>query len=507
MAKLAAKKKPNKPDAPKKPSSRSKTGNAECSQAASNWQLSIRGKATLNPGTYQTLAKCRALSKSGQMADAQGRTGKLSAMGEQAVKARLQSRFDSGLITQKSRTEKLNVLLKKRSQAIESGKSAATSEGTVSSIVKRAETPMSEVLMTGHRWKSDGTLQIDRGRYQAAITDEINATLDYAKNGKNSRKSLKEGVGNFPKDHPLHGQAVAYVKGRIDDIPFENLAARTKVKTLESLKTKFAESLAPNTPREQKAAILGNVARSIAKPNPPLAVQAAPKAEAKPAQEAETVQERRESSNTAKLEDKYKLKKPITGPTGEKIVGYQWVNTTEEGMFRDRKVSDWSAAQTSVPTGRSIVHLFWVEGKDGKQTLMGRGAAQKSLGMPESKLVTVAKREADRQKNAILRGKKRSEDAEKYGESSAKMAIGRFITANPNSGRTPQVAFKNGKYVATISDEFKGELKDNGWSLMAPGRGTSARSAKAEFLLKKRSERGKLAPSKPAVQAAPQPAR
>jgi len=347
MAKLAAKKKPTKPDAPKKPTSRSKTGNAECSQAASNWQLSIRGKATLNPGTYQTLAKCRALSKSGQMADAQGRTGKLSDQGAAALKGRLQKRFDSGLITQKSRQDRLETLLKQRA---------------------------------------------DKGK-------------------------------------------------------------------------------------------------------------------AKPAQEAETVQERRESSNTAKLEDKYKLKKPITGPTGEKIVGYQWVNTTEEGMFRDRKVSDWSAAQTSVPTGRSIVHLFWVEGKDGKQTLMGRGAAQKSLGMPESKLVTVAKREADRQKNAILRGKKRSEDAEKYGESSAKMAIGRFITANPNSGRTPQVAFKNGKYVATISDEFKGELKDNGWSLMAPGRGTSARSAKAEFLLKKRSERGKLAPSKPAVQAAPQPAR
>lgn len=127
MAKLAAKKKPTKPDAPKKPSSRSKTGNAECSQAASNWQLSIRGKATLNPGTYQTLAKCRALSKSGQMADAQGRTGKLSDQGAAALKGRLQSRFDSGLITQKSRNERLNMLLKQRSERgeVETAKTAA----------------------------------------------------------------------------------------------------------------------------------------------------------------------------------------------------------------------------------------------------------------------------------------------------------------------------------------------------------------------------------------------
>ena len=116
MAKLAAKKKPTKPDAPKKPTSRSKTGNAACSQAASNWQLSLRGKATLNPGTYQTLAKCRAMNRTAKMAEAQGRTGKLSAMGESAVKARLQARFDSGLITQKARTEKLDMLLKQRSQ-------------------------------------------------------------------------------------------------------------------------------------------------------------------------------------------------------------------------------------------------------------------------------------------------------------------------------------------------------------------------------------------------------
>ena len=116
MAKLSAPKKPTAKAAPKKPTSRSKTGNAACSEAASNWQLSLRGKAALSPDTYKTLAKCRSLNRAGKMAEAQGRTGKLSEMGEAAVKGRLQARFDSGLITQKARTEKLNLLLKQRSE-------------------------------------------------------------------------------------------------------------------------------------------------------------------------------------------------------------------------------------------------------------------------------------------------------------------------------------------------------------------------------------------------------
>lgn len=116
MAKLAPPKKASKPTAPKKPTSRSKTGNAACSSAASNWQLALRGKAALDPETYRTLAKCRSMNRTAKMAEAQGRTGKLSAMGESAVKARLQARFDSGLITAKSRSERLDMLLKQRAE-------------------------------------------------------------------------------------------------------------------------------------------------------------------------------------------------------------------------------------------------------------------------------------------------------------------------------------------------------------------------------------------------------
>lgn len=116
MAKLAPPKKATKPNAPKKPTSRSKTGNAACSDAASNWQLSLRGKAALDPETYRTLAKCRAMRRTQTQADAHSRTGKLSDQGKSALEGRIQKRFDSGLITQKSRTDRLDTLLKQRAE-------------------------------------------------------------------------------------------------------------------------------------------------------------------------------------------------------------------------------------------------------------------------------------------------------------------------------------------------------------------------------------------------------
>lgn len=91
------------------------------------------------------------------------------------------------------------------------------------------------------------------------------------------------------------------------------------------------------------------------------------------------------------------LRKPITGPTGAKIVAYRWMSEIREGMFRDRRVSDWSRAQTSEPTGRSIVHVFWVEEPGKGVSVMGVGAARKALGLPESRLRTIAEREKQAQ--------------------------------------------------------------------------------------------------------------
>ena len=88
-----------------------------------------------------------------------------------------------------------------------------------------------------------------------------------------------------------------------------------------------------------------------------------------------------------------KLIKPIVGKTGAKIVGYQWMSQMEEGMFRDRRVSDWSRKATSEPTGRDIVHVFWVETPDGNTSVMGVGAANKALGIPETRLRSIAEQE------------------------------------------------------------------------------------------------------------------
>ena len=104
--------KPKAPTAPKGPSAKSKTGNAACSAAASNWQLAIRGKASINPDTYKTLAKCRAMTRTSKNAEGRARAGyNLSDQGANAIKGRLQSRFDRNLITQKSRDARVKELL------------------------------------------------------------------------------------------------------------------------------------------------------------------------------------------------------------------------------------------------------------------------------------------------------------------------------------------------------------------------------------------------------------
>lgn len=128
--------KANKPAAPKKPtkpSAKSKTGNTACSQAASNWQLAIRGKEPLDPQTYATLAKCRAMTRTAKQADDRARMGyNLNEQGAAALKGRLQKRFDQGLITQKSRDERLKTLLQQRKE-----KQAAVAAKPVTQTVEK----------------------------------------------------------------------------------------------------------------------------------------------------------------------------------------------------------------------------------------------------------------------------------------------------------------------------------------------------------------------------------
>lgn len=128
-----AQKKPAAPKKLTKPSAKSKTGNTACSQAASNWQLAIRGKEPLDPQTYATLAKCRAMTRTAKQADDRARMGyNLNEQGAAALKGRLQKRFDQGLITQKSRDERLKMLLQQRKE-----KQAAVAAKPVTQTVEK----------------------------------------------------------------------------------------------------------------------------------------------------------------------------------------------------------------------------------------------------------------------------------------------------------------------------------------------------------------------------------
>lgn len=97
--------------------------------------------------------------------------------------------------------------------------------------------------------------------------------------------------------------------------------------------------------------------------------------------------------------ERFALAKPIKGPTGASIVGYEWRSTmgekysAREGGMVDARVSDWDNADESTGTGRAIVHVFYVEHPNGTVHPEGIRSAQKVLGINESRLMTIAKKE------------------------------------------------------------------------------------------------------------------
>ncbi|MEI6731153.1 MAG: hypothetical protein WCK90_00580, partial [archaeon] len=96
---------------------------------------------------------------------------------------------------------------------------------------------------------------------------------------------------------------------------------------------------------------------------------------------------------------KMKLAKPVVGPTGAKIVGYEWrskIGTVWSELKQEdieKRVSDWDTAGQSTGTGREIVHVFHVEHPDGTVKPEGIVSAQKVLGIHQSRLMTIAKKE------------------------------------------------------------------------------------------------------------------
>lgn len=110
------------------------------------------------------------------------------------------------------------------------------------------------------------------------------------------------------------------------------------------------------------------------------------------------------------------LSKPLAGPSGAKLIAYEWAWTPEgyidaRGEERTKRVSDWDRAESSAETGRDIVHKFVVEMPSGAERvvslesatdLMGFTAAQKGqFRSVASAAKTVAKNEMQ---IAVLRG-------------------------------------------------------------------------------------------------------
>lgn len=194
-----AAKAPKKPQAPKKPSSRSKTGNDACSKAASNWQLAIRGKEPLDPETYKTLGKCRALARSKKQASDFGRTGKLSEQGQKALEGRLQKRFDQGKITQKSRAEELKILLAKRAERAKARAAGGPASQPKASRYNQLEDTIKKNAKAGFESEQDQSLR--RFSENVNIRDQAfsNAArlresqfIDLARSG-DDRKSISTG--------------------------------------------------------------------------------------------------------------------------------------------------------------------------------------------------------------------------------------------------------------------------------------------------------------------------
>ncbi|MDR0701264.1 MAG: hypothetical protein LBF61_02465 [Azoarcus sp.] len=82
---------------------------------------------------------------------------------------------------------------------------------------------------------------------------------------------------------------------------------------------------------------------------------------------------------------KIEFKTPITGPSGARVIAYQWQwkwGTEVDGLgeANDRRVSDWELSQESDDTGREIVHQFAVKMPDGAERMVSVESAARLLG-------------------------------------------------------------------------------------------------------------------------------
>ncbi|CAB5207254.1 hypothetical protein UFOVP184_53, partial [uncultured Caudovirales phage] len=111
-----APKAPGQPAAPgaKKGKYQSKTGNAECSQAASLWQKAIRAGTSPGQQVYAKLAQCRASVRTNKQNASKVAAGSMKQSAATAVSNRSDKRITNDVATAKARKEKLKSLVQER---------------------------------------------------------------------------------------------------------------------------------------------------------------------------------------------------------------------------------------------------------------------------------------------------------------------------------------------------------------------------------------------------------
>jgi hypothetical protein len=176
--------------------------------------------------------------------------------------------------------------------------------------------------------------------------------------------------------------------------------------------------------------------------------------------------------------DRYALRKPIKGNTGAEIVGYRW-NSREGEKYSERegglipaRVSNWEDAGRSEGTGRQIVHEYFVKHPDGRISIEGIRSAQNILGINESRLQTIAKREREAQMTRARQIEDHAKALEQNAKDSAAEAAADYRKRNYSAMRTfeqndalfqESIALtREGKFVR-VSPNNVAMMKERGW--------------------------------------------
>lgn len=179
---------------------------------------------------------------------------------------------------------------------------------------------------------------------------------------------------------------------------------------------------------------------------------------------------------------KFAMRSPIKGQNGAEIVGYEWRSmmgekwSNREGGYVEARVSNWDDADKSTGTGREIVHVFYVKHPDGVIRPEGIRSAQSVLGINESRLMTIAKKERAAQE---YRQQQLDADAAMYDRAAKDTpaeAARDFRVRNRSQFRTfeednqlfnESVLFeKGGKFVRRLPSATE-NMVDHGWTLVA----------------------------------------